>query len=261
MEAEYEFVAIDLEKLLNTPCSGYILQLLSLANDIDSLIELGNFRKNVTPGNRSYFSNSWAKGVLTYLNRQNISIVFESLDSTISRIAANVSQIEISKGRVTQKPRLLWNLIREEEVLYTQIQTLESFRLSDSYRVMKSVRDKLGAHADATALKNGLRRVITVDNCALGLHVFGRRVQARSFFLDDLMNQQNLEFFENVNESAAFPNLFNEARTLLVAFAYTLLKLYCSENDLYASGDSVVNYKRQISEVSDFKFLPPINGT
>jgi hypothetical protein len=249
---------IDVKKFAKTPCCGTVLQFLVLVNDLDAIVELNRCRRRPSDEPPNMFSNSWSKGALAYLERLNNSAVFECLDSTVSKVFERIIQAssETAKQKRTKKPKLLWNLIREDESLFKQITLLENFRTSPAYKAMDAIRDKLSAHADQDALKAGLRGTAT-SNENYGLIAAADTGQFRALFVDEAAVQQNIDYVTKQGVSKSeFAQLFIDIRKALVVFAKELLEKFCEENDLYANPVAASQVKQKIDAVTQFNFVP-----
>jgi hypothetical protein len=249
---EFQAAFVDMERFYLTPCCGFVLQFLILANDVDALVELNRMRKRPSNEGPNFFSNMWARGALTYLQRQNISIVFECLDATVSTSFAKV--LRCGQGG-TVRPRLLWTLIKQDQSLMTKLQKLENFRNSPAYRVMDAVRDKLGAHADRSALRAGLRSVLDAGDSNYGVFAKSSNGQFRAFFADDILVEHNIQLSIRADIGEVFPELFGAVRQHLVEFAVELLEKFCEENDLFASSEESDRMFDTIKSMSSFRFL------
>lgn len=244
---------IRLKKLKEAPQSKYLLSLLAVLNDLDSLSVLFAAvepREVKTP----FLSVKRRDGAVFFLTRQQSAIVYSALHDRIKEIT---EKVEISrKQKLSDKsPETLWSLIHKDPELDKR---LGEFNLMYSKHAKKFgfVRDKLASHIDKSALASGIEHLS--EKTDLGI-ICKTDTHFRALFRDDVISEswQKDAFGLKPGESATQEQMIEERELIFEVkaktneFAHMLFMKYCLKFDLFGDKDECRRVSQEIEEYDD----------
>lgn len=250
-----EFRALNLLKLDSAPQKQHILQLISALNDLDSGTYLSDLLSEHEKRLPNLVREKWHDGVILYLLRQRIAIVYSALYDILREIKDSVETARSMK-RGPNTPRLLWHTIIDNDGLNEQLTALVSFLDPGKSDSLKHVRDKLAAHADGSALSNGLKKLIQTDDSGMVVRT-SEPQRFRAFFVDDIVSRNWQEKALGTSASSSDDEIqqdeikkysahIAEVRSKTADFVYLLFNIYCEEFELVATEEKSESIRKEL---------------
>ncbi|MBX3151511.1 hypothetical protein KF728_15260 [Candidatus Obscuribacterales bacterium] len=254
---DVEFRAVDLLKLSVAPQKQHVLRLLSVLNDLDSGTYLGTLLSSHEKSLPNLVREKWHDGVVLYLLRQRIAIIYSALYDILREMKDSVEGARpIKRGPKT--PRLLWHMIIDDKELDKQLTELVVFLEPGKSDSLKHVRDKLAAHADDSAFSSGLKKLIETSETGMVVRTHSPQ-RFRAFFVDDIVSK-NWEdkaigpansadgVNTSVDEMKRYSTHIAEVRSKTADFVYLLFNTYCEEFKLLATEEQSESLRKELQD-------------
>lgn len=264
---DLEFNAISLAKLKTSPQYRYILSLMMLINDFDSVVCLNELLdKAEKEDHQDFYSVKRREGAILYLLRQQSSILYESLNNTISDMKGKIDEAR-QQNFSEKSPLTLWRMIISDSELDQQFTKLVELFQSSGKDSLGYVRDKFGAHYDESFFGPGLEALLKKTETGISFRNMEPQ-RFRAVVIDQIVSeawQCKITKEENQEKRSEDINLYSlNLRTLKTStadFVYRLFNTYCDKFSLYASPEERSMIKEEISAFqSELVSSPQLNS-
>ncbi len=245
------WLSIDLEKFAAAPQSKYIVRLLVVLNDLESLSALSSLLTERRDTYDAFLHLKSADGISLFLLRQNASVMFETLQ-VLSEMDDLVTRASTPKT-VTIPMKELWHFIASDNALRSTLSilasTTQSIDFADFYRGLAAVRNKLGAHCDTDFLCRYMKMTAQLSDVNHGLLAVNKEDEQfgsfRAQFVDDIMalawqkagmqlpsSTDSLNQLTEMEITTKYVKIFSKLKTDVSDFAYLLFEKYIEHYDL-----------------------------
>lgn len=264
--ANPEWASIDLRKFSQAPQNGYVLRLLVLLNDIDSIVYLSKRLDEHQSELRSFIEWKWFDGVRLFLLRNNLATLADGMHDTINRMCCQVAKARLQRDCNQNPPQTLWQLIaKNEELLNALIDLSQIISAEDFYKAFKGVRfvrDKLTAHLDVRVLSRSMRQLHTTGEREDGLVILDQGINSyRGLLADDVVSyawqcegiEVPVALSHQINEGnhkplVRYTTFINEIREKVSVFAFNLFDEYVVTYNLQSSKEKHDEIQQELEQ-------------